>query len=93
MISRTKYTKNVLVGSPAAFVRDEIHCNKYPGTHRVMNVGYPGTHRVMNVGYPFQPYKEVIKTTTTVSVFLSNVAKLVPNQEMCVKLQVDTCSH
>ena len=36
MISRTRYTKNVLVGSLAALVRDEIHCNEYPGT-RVAN--------------------------------------------------------
>ena len=43
MISRTKYTKNVLVGSLAALVRDEIHCNEYPGTRRVMSVGYPGS--------------------------------------------------
>ena len=43
MISRTKYMKNVLVGSPAVSVRDEIHCNKYPGTHQVMNIGYPGS--------------------------------------------------
>ena len=43
MISRTKYTKNILVGSPAVLVRDEIHCNEYPGTRRVMNVGYPGS--------------------------------------------------
>ena len=43
MISRMKYTKNVLVGSPAALVRDEIHCNEYPGTRQVMSVGYPGS--------------------------------------------------
>ena len=43
MISRTKYTKNVLVGSLAALVRDEIHCNEYPGTRRVMSVRYPGS--------------------------------------------------
>ena len=43
MISRTKYTKNVLVGSLAALVRDEIHCNEYPGTRRVMRDGYPGS--------------------------------------------------
>ena len=43
MISRMKYTKNVLIGSPAVLVRDEIHCNKYPGTRRVMRVGYPGS--------------------------------------------------
>ena len=43
MISRTKYTKNILVGSPAILVRDEIHSNKYSGTRRVMNVGYPGS--------------------------------------------------
>ena len=43
MISRTKYTKNVLVGSPAVLIRDEIHCNEYPGTRRVMSVGYPGS--------------------------------------------------
>ena len=43
MISRTKCTKNVLVGSFAALVRDEIHCNEYPGTRRVMSVGYPGS--------------------------------------------------
>ena len=43
MISRTRYTKNVLVGSLAALVRDEIHCNEYPGTRRVMSVGYPGS--------------------------------------------------
>ena len=43
MISCTKYTKNVLLGSPAVLVRDEIHCNKYPGTCPVMNVGYPGS--------------------------------------------------
>ena len=42
MISSTKYTKNVLVSSPAVIVRDEIHCNKYPGTRRVVSVGYPG---------------------------------------------------
>ena len=41
MISRTKFTKNVLVGSPAVLIRDEIHCNEYPGTRRVMSVGYP----------------------------------------------------
>ena len=35
--------KNVLVGSPAVLVRDDIHCNEYPGTRRVMNVGYPGS--------------------------------------------------
>ena len=43
MISHTKYTKNVLVGSLAALVRDEIHCNEYPGTRRVMSVGHPGS--------------------------------------------------
>ena len=43
MISRTKYTKNVLVGSPAVLIRDEIHCNEYPGTRRVMSVRYPGS--------------------------------------------------
>ena len=43
MISRTKYTKKVLVGSPAVLVRDEIHCSEYPGTCWVMNVGYPGS--------------------------------------------------
>ena len=43
MNSRTKYTKNVLVGSPAVLVRDKIHCNKYPGTRRVISVGYPGS--------------------------------------------------
>ena len=43
MISRTKFTKNVLVGSPAVLIRDEIHCNEYPGTRRVMSVGYPGS--------------------------------------------------
>ena len=43
MISRTKYTKNVLVGSLAALVRDEIHCNEYPVTRRVMRDGYPGS--------------------------------------------------
>ena len=43
MISRTKYMKNVLVGSPAVLLRDKIHCNKYPGTRRVMSVGYPGS--------------------------------------------------
>ena len=42
MISRTKFTKNVLVGSRAVLIRDEIHCNEYPGTRRVMSVGYPG---------------------------------------------------
>ena len=42
MISRTKFTKNVLVGSLAVLIRDEIHCNEYPGTRRVMSVGYPG---------------------------------------------------
>ena len=31
------------MGSPAVLVRDEIHCSKYPGTRRVMNVGYPGS--------------------------------------------------
>ena len=41
MISRTKYTKNVLVGSPAVLVRDKTHCNKYPSTCRVMSVWYP----------------------------------------------------
>ena len=54
MISNAKYTKNVLVGSPAVLVRDEIHSNKYPGTRRVMNVGYPGskisTHFNPNTG-------------------------------------------
>ena len=39
----TKYTKSVLVGSPAVLVRDKIHCNEYPGTRRVMSVGYPGS--------------------------------------------------
>ena len=43
MISRTKYTKNVLVGSPAVLIRDKIHCNEYPGTRWVMSVGYPGS--------------------------------------------------
>ena len=43
MISPTKYTKNVLVGSPAVLVRDEVHCNKYPGTRRVISVEYPGS--------------------------------------------------
>ena len=43
MISRTKYTKNVLVGSLAALVRDEIQYNEYPGTRRVMSIGYPGS--------------------------------------------------
>ena len=42
MISRTKFTKNVLVGSPAVLIREKIHCNEYPGTRRVMSVGYPG---------------------------------------------------
>ena len=43
MISRTKYMKNVLVGSHAVLVRDEIHCNKYPGTRRAISNGYPGS--------------------------------------------------
>ena len=43
MISPTKHTKNVLAGSSAALIRDEIHCNEYPGTRRVMSVGYPGS--------------------------------------------------
>ena len=43
MLSHTKYTKNLLVGSPAVLVRDKIHCNKYPGARRVMSVGYPGS--------------------------------------------------
>ena len=34
---------NLLVGSPAVLVIDEIHFNEYPGTCRVMNVGYPGS--------------------------------------------------
>ena len=42
-----KYTKNVLVGSPAVLVRDEIHCNKYPGTRRVMSVGYRAVNLVL----------------------------------------------
>ena len=54
MISRMKYTKNVLVGSPAVVVRDEIHCNKYPGTRRVMNVGYPGSK--ISTRFVIQPY-------------------------------------
>ena len=28
---------------PCSIIRDKIHCNKYLGTHRVMNVGYPGS--------------------------------------------------
>ena len=43
MISRTKYTINVLVGSAAVLIKDEIYCNEYPGTRRVMSVGYPGS--------------------------------------------------
>ena len=43
MISRTKYTKNVLVGSPAVLVRDEIHRNEYPGTRHSLPDGYPGS--------------------------------------------------
>ena len=43
MISPTKHTKNVLAGSSAVLIRDEIHCNEYPGTRRVMSVGYPGS--------------------------------------------------
>ena len=38
-------------GSPAVLVTDEIHCNKYPGTRRIMNVGYPGSKKQ----YSFQP--------------------------------------
>ena len=56
MISRTKYTKNVLVGSPAALVRDEIHCNEYPGTRRVMNVGYPGS----KISTRFKPSSHIV---------------------------------
>ena len=47
MISRSKYTKNVLVGSLAALVRDKIHCYEYPGTRRVMSVVYPGSKLVL----------------------------------------------
>ena len=43
IFSRTKYMKNVLVGSPAVLVRDKIHCNKYPGTRWVMSVRYLGS--------------------------------------------------
>ena len=43
MISCTKYMKNVFVGSPAVLVKDKIHCNKHPGTRRVMSVRYPGS--------------------------------------------------
>ena len=53
--SRTKYTKNVLAGSPAVLVKDEIHCNKYPGTRRVMNVGYPGS----KISTRFNPNKYI----------------------------------
>ena len=34
--------QKLLVGSPAVLIRDEIHCNEYPRTRRVMSVGYPG---------------------------------------------------
>ena len=43
-ISPTKHTKNVLAGSSAVLIRDEIHCKEYPGTRRVMSVGYPGSN-------------------------------------------------
>ena len=49
MISPTKHTKhtkhpkNVLAGSSAVLIRDEIHCNEYPGTRRVVSVGYQGS--------------------------------------------------
>ena len=46
MISPTKHmkhTKNVMAGRSAVLIRDEIHCNEYPGTRRVMSVGYPGS--------------------------------------------------
>ena len=60
MISRTKYTKNILVGSLAALVRDEIHCNEYPGTRRVMSDGYPGSKfsTCFNPGKNAQEYFE-----------------------------------
>ena len=58
MISRTKYTKNVLVSSPAVLVREEIHCNKYPGTRRVMNVGNPGS----KISTRFNPSTRVAKS-------------------------------
>ena len=47
LISRTKYKKNVLVGSLAALDRDEIHCNEYLGTRRVMSDRYPGSKSVL----------------------------------------------
>ena len=59
MISPTKYTKNVLVGSPAVLIRDEIHCNEYPGTRRVMSVGYLGSKfsaRFNPIGYTIPKY-------------------------------------
>ena len=56
MISRGKYTKNVLVGSPAVLIRDEIHFNEYPGTHRVMSVGYPGSKISTRLNPSMYPY-------------------------------------
>ena len=56
MISGTKYTKNILVGSFAVLVRNEIHCNKYPGTRRVTSIGYPGS----KISTRFNPSKDVV---------------------------------
>ena len=76
MISRTKYTKNVLVGSPVS-VRDEIHCNEYPGTRRVMNVGYPGS----NISTRFNPNLHPFQITLLHSKELTRVFVL------CVTVQ------
>ena len=59
MISGTKYTKNVLVGSFAVLVRDEIHCNKYLGTRRVTSIGYPGS----KISTRFNPSKVGVRST------------------------------
>ena len=51
--------KNVLVGSLAALVRDEIHCNEYPGTRWVMSVGYPGS----KFSTRFNPSASIVMTS------------------------------
>ena len=74
MISRTKYTKNVLVGNPAVLVRNEIHCNKHPGTRRVMSVGYPGS----KINTRFNPNMYVcgwVKTNPYETVVLERICK------------------
>ena len=55
MISPTKHTKNVLTGSSAVLIRDEIHCNEYLGTRRVMSVGYPGSKFSTRFNPTFHP--------------------------------------